>query len=410
MASFKRQSTQAAEPAVIGENTGGGDGTTGASNAGNAVHGISQTGTGVLGESVKGPGLHGTSTESDGVLGEGPVGVYGRNTLVPGNGVIGYSDAGRGVWGHSNQTGTGVLGEAAKGPGVHGTSVESDGVLGEGPVGVYGRNTLVPGNGVIGYSDAGRGVWGHSNQTGTGVLGEAAKGPGVHGTSTESDGVLGEGPVGVYGRNTRVPGNGVIGYSDAGRGVWGHSNQTGTGVLGEAAKGVGVHGVSTENIGVYGKGGRLAGFFEGDVEVTGDIRLANADCAEDFDVSGADKVEPGTVMVLGGEGALSECREAYDKRVAGVISGAGDYKPGIVMDKRETSGNRQPIALMGKVFCKVDARFGAIEVGDLLTSSSTPGHAMKTSDPLRAFGSVIGKALRPQAEGKGLIPILISLQ
>jgi hypothetical protein len=169
-------------------------------------------------------------------------------------------------------------------------------------------------------------------------------------------------------------------------------------------------GVSDTGIGVYGKGGRLAGFFEGDVEVTGDLRLTNADCAEDFDVSGADKVEPGTVMVLGTEGSLAQSQHAYDKRVAGVISGAGDYKPGIVLDRQQARGNRQPIALMGKVFCKVDAQFGAIEVGDLLTTSPTPGHAMKTSDPLKAFGAVIGKALRPLIEGQGLIPILIALQ
>ena len=65
---------------------------------------------------------------------------------------------------------------------------------------------------------------------------------------------------------------------------------------------------------------------------------------------------------------------------------------------------------MGKVFCKVDAQFGAIEVGDLLTTSPTPGHAMKANDPLKAFGSVIGKALRTLKEGQGLIPILIALQ
>jgi len=177
-------------------------------------------------------------------------------------------------------------------------------------------------------------------------------------------------------------------------------SRTGDGVFGESITGVGVH----------GKGLRLAGFFEGDVEVTGDIRLTNADCAEDFDMSGTDKVEPGTVMVLGDEGALSESQKAYDKRVAGVISGAGDYKPGIVLDKRQTPGNRQPIALMGKVFCKVDAQYGAIKVGDLLTTSPTPGHAMKTDDPLKAFGAVIRKALRPLEAGQGLVPILIALQ
>ena len=181
-------------------------------------------------------------------------------------------------------------------------------------------------------------------------------------------------------------------------------------VHGTSRAGDGVFGESNTGVGVHGKGGRLAGFFEGDVEVTGDIRLTNADCAEDFDVSDADKVEPGTVMVLGNEGALSESTSAYDKRVAGVISGAGDYKPGIVMDKRQTSSNRQPVALMGKVFCKVDAQFGTIEVGDLLTTSPTPGHAMKTGDPFKAFGAVIGKALRPLPSGQGLIPILIALQ
>ena len=52
----------------------------------------------------------------------------------------------------------------------------------------------------------------------------------------------------------------------------------------------------------------------------------------------------------------------------------------------------------------------AIEIGDLLTTSPTPGHAMKADDPLKAFGTVIGKALRPLAAGQGLLPILIALQ
>jgi hypothetical protein len=68
------------------------------------------------------------------------------------------------------------------------------------------------------------------------------------------------------------------------------------------------------------------------------------------------------------------------------------------------------VALVGKVYCKVDAQYGPIEVGDLLTTSPTLGHAMKASDPLKAFGAVIGKALRPLLAGQGLIPILIALQ
>jgi hypothetical protein len=115
-------------------------------------------------------------------------------------------------------------------------------------------------------------------------------------------------------------------------------------------------------------------------------------------------------MVLGEEEKLEQSQKAYDKRVAGVVSGAGNYKPGIVLDKQESSNTRKPIALLGKVFCKVDAQYGAIDVGDLLTTSPTPGHAMKADDPAKAFGAVIGKALRPLPEGHGLIPILIALQ
>ena len=72
--------------------------------------------------------------------------------------------------------------------------------------------------------------------------------------------------------------------------------------------------------------------------------------------------------------------------------------------------NRKPIALLGKVYCKADAGYAPIEVGDLLTTSATPGHAMKATDAVKAFGAVIGKALRPLKEGQGLIPIMIALQ
>jgi hypothetical protein len=152
-------------------------------------------------------------------------------------------------------------------------------------------------------------------------------------------------------------------------------------------------------------------FVQGDITVTGDITLTNAaDCAEDFDIAAQSSAEPGTLMVLDDESRLQECFCPYDKRVVGVISGAGDYKPGLVLDKQASRSHRKPIALLGKVFCKVDAQFGAIAVGDLLTTSPTPGHAMRVGDPLKAFGSVIGKALRPLAGGQELIPILIALQ
>lgn len=143
---------------------------------------------------------------------------------------------------------------------------------------------------------------------------------------------------------------------------------------------------------------------------TGDIRLSGADCAENFDVVDAAAVNAGEVLVVGHLGALEPCREAYDKRVAGVVSGAGSYRPGLILDACAGQAGRVAVALMGKVFCKVDATAHPIDVGDLLTTSNTPGHAMKATDAAKAFGAVIGKAMRAQPSGTGMIPILVCLQ
>jgi hypothetical protein len=144
--------------------------------------------------------------------------------------------------------------------------------------------------------------------------------------------------------------------------------------------------------------------------MTGDVILRGADCAEDFDIAADTEIGPGTVMVLTEDGALQPSQDAYDKKVAGVISGAGDYRPGLILGRRDSSQGRMPLALMGKVYCKADAQYGPIEVGDLLTTSQTPGHAMRALDPLKAFGAIIGKALRSLKAGHGLIPILVALQ
>src|SRR5215207_4530757 len=75
-------------------------------------------------------------------------------------------------------------------------------------------------------------------------------------------------------------------------------------------------------IGTTAPGARL--HVMGDVQVSGDIRLEGADCAEDFDVSEAEEIEPGTVMVIDEGGALRQSQTAYDKMVVGVISNAGN--------------------------------------------------------------------------------------
>ncbi len=149
---------------------------------------------------------------------------------------------------------------------------------------------------------------------------------------------------------------------------------------------------------------------QGNIVATGDVQLIGADCAEEFVVHDHDALEPGTVMVIGEAEELRECLEAYDTRVAGVLSGAGDCRPGIVLGRRFCANERMPVALAGTVYCKVDAGYEVICAGDLLTTSPTPGHAMKAGDFARARGAILGKALRPLREGQDLIPILVSLQ
>ena len=144
------------------------------------------------------------------------------------------------------------------------------------------------------------------------------------------------------------------------------------------------------------------------ITADGDIRLLGADCAEFFEAEDRDAIEPGTVLVIGDNGSLRVCDEAYDKRVAGVVSGAGALKPAIVLDQGAAEIG-VPLALTGKVHCKADAEGAPIEVGDLLTTSGTEGHAMKASDAGRTLGSILGKALAPLAEGRGLIPVLVAL-
>jgi hypothetical protein len=359
-------------------------------------------------------------------------GIYGESNLfnglrgvtyAPGHGaVVGISEN------HTSQAGPGVFGQS-DGTGVWGTSKTW--------MGVYGNTESTTGGaGVMGESTAGEGVRGVSHSAHGGVVGvndwsgDGSPGSGGNGgwfESSQGEGVRGwsKNPNhgGVVGVNTGG-GIAVYGTSDNSVGVWGTSVNF-EGVHAET-KSLTTAAIAAYNLNPNGTGAGIyakkegdtgvAGFFEGSVWVSKTLTvgvhivLANADCAADFDIAGLEKAEPGTVMVLNSEGALRRSEQAYDKRVVGVISGAGSYKPGIVLDKQESSKNRQPIALMSKVYCKVDASYGAIEVGDLLTTSPTTGHAMKADDPMKAFGSVIGKALLPLASGEGLIPILIALQ
>jgi hypothetical protein len=338
---------------------------------GTAVFGDSTNAFGVFGKSVVGA----TAGVSDTW-----VGVYGET-----NGAV---NGPAGVWGEGKEGGWGVKGHAR----------------GDGTAGVAGFHLAeagAPGPGVLGESKIGHGVQGitHSTTGGVGVFGEGRGGAGVIGTSEQWHGVFGT--------------TSASGESGAAA-VWGENTSNGSGVVAHSKDGAGLFAKSE-----HGSAAIFEGKVEvhGDIEVTGDIRLLGpgpGDIAELFAIDGTDadsaqRATPGTVMSADDDGTIKPSSRGYDRRVVGVLAGAGPYRPGLILEP-DTGAAAQPIAMIGRVQCKADASFGAIDVGDLLTTSPHAGFAMKAEDPVRAFGAVIGKALGRLADGQALVPVLVTLQ
>lgn len=141
------------------------------------------------------------------------------------------------------------------------------------------------------------------------------------------------------------------------------------------------------------------------------LEITGADIAEKFPMT--DKVEPGLVVAIdpANAGKLCLARGAYNHCVAGVVSGANNFSVGAVLGHLPGNEDAPPIALSGRVYVQCDATAGAIEPGDLLTTSDTPGHAMKAADRDRSQGAVLGKAMTSLASGhRGFVLVLVSLQ
>lgn len=135
-----------------------------------------------------------------------------------------------------------------------------------------------------------------------------------------------------------------------------------------------------------------------------------ADIAEPFPMEAG--IERGSVMVIDPEnpGKLKLSETAYDKRVAGVVSGANGVNPGLALKQTGALDEGDNVALSGRVYVLADATTNQIEPGDLLTTSETPGHAMKVSDHAKAQGAILGKAMSPLKQGKGFVLVLVTLQ
>jgi hypothetical protein len=148
----------------------------------------------------------------------------------------------------------------------------------------------------------------------------------------------------------------------------------------------------------------------GNVTVSGNIAAKYQDVAEW--VPAVEPLEPGTLVVIDRKKTnhVAAATTSYDGRVAGAVS----PQPGLILG--EAGEGKVLVAQSGRVRVKADARFGAIRPGDLLVSSPTKGHVMR-SRPVKIGdaqvhrpGTVVGKALEPLAKGQGDILVLLTLQ
>ena len=109
-----------------------------------------------------------------------------------------------------------------------------------------------------------------------------------------------------------------------------------------------------------------------------------------MDVLKSEKVKKGEIVSIVGDDKLGKSNQSYDENLIGVVSSKrtctfhlGDESP-LYKDTV-----RLPIALVGKVFLKVNNERGPIKIGDTITSSSSPGIGMKAVDA----GKIIGYAM-----------------
>lgn len=146
-------------------------------------------------------------------------------------------------------------------------------------------------------------------------------------------------------------------------------------------------------------------YYDGSIGPGGDMMRTNAagwstgsyDFAEMFPAN--ESLEAGDVVVFIGDGErIGKTSTTYNKQVAGIIS----TRPGFLAG--ENKAGQFPVALAGRVPTKVNLEGGEIAVGDPLTTSSTPGYAMKASNA----GMIVGYALEPFNGGNNKITVFVN--
>jgi hypothetical protein len=138
-----------------------------------------------------------------------------------------------------------------------------------------------------------------------------------------------------------------------------------------------------------------------------------SDLSENFNIESEDlQPIPGMVVSISEEkiGSLEIARAAFDKKVAGIISGANGVDTGMLMGQKGSLADGDfPVALTGRVYVYANNEAGEIVPGDMLTTSYQPGYAMKVTDHSRAQGAIIGKAMS-KIDENGFVLVLVNLQ
>ena len=284
---------------------------------------------------------------------------------------------------------------------------------------VYAKNTATSGTGVAGEATATsgntfgvRGI--NQSSGGTGVYGWAGSGTsgtdgrpyGIYGYSNSGHGVYGvtlgdwSWISGVYGKAVMDHANGVTGWNTAGgTGVYAWS-ETGTGMVAKSGSGNIIEAYDSDP----SSNRRWYVRNDGQVYADGSFHNTGADFAEMLPA--VEGLEPGDVLVISLDGQLLRSSSPYATSVMGVYS----TEPGFVggSDEEMENPGKVPLAIVGIVPVKASTENGPIAPGDLLTTSSTPGHAMFADHFVG--GAIIGKALEPLEEGTGIIQMLVMLQ
>jgi len=327
-------------------------------------------------------------------------------TSSDGSGVVGHSSADRegGILGITDFDGMWIVFPPPAG--VVGRVSDPD----TNAVAIYGT---APNYAIIGDStgDYGYGVWGTS-QNGTGVYGSSFGNDGVQGRTHYENG---HGVVG-YATSTTGYNAGVYGETDSSEGFGGMFRNNGDSydLFGAALKTINMSGAGpairseiwTET---SPNNWDIEEIFrvenDGDVYADGTFNPGGADFAEMLPA--VEGVEAGDVLVIDLDGQLVRSTQAYQPTVVGVYSTQPGFLGG-ASDGEDLTG-KVPLAVLGVVPVKVSAENGAIQPGDLLVASDTPGYAMRAGEN-PSVGTILGKALEPLESGLGVIRILVMLQ